>query len=179
MKRRGSKGTGGRGKKAKKDEDEEEGEEEQDNGEEEGAKSEHAPEKTAKAASQEAKEVKSSSQSLDALQTLSSNYNQIQSLDHVLETYKRNQDYVQPLGRLSKERVRIFGINSNLVKVQEARDILDNLKEVIDAGASDQDKIVELSNKFYTYVPNQDQTLPPINNSTLLEDKYTLLKSME
>jgi len=155
LKRKTSKGT--RAKKAKTDNDQDEGDQE-DNNEDVNKSISHSSSSS------------SSTQnppSQDGLSNLSNNYKDIQSQDFSLQTYKRNQEYLQPLGKLTKEQV------------QQGEAVLDKIKQLLDSGDNQDVKIVDLSNQFYTIVPTQDQSLPPIKDKTSLEEKYNLLKSFE
>jgi len=107
-------------------------------------------------------------QSLDPLNAISVNYNAIQSQDIMLDTYKRNQDYIQPLGKLSSKQI------------QEGKAVLDEIKKLLEHNELDKEKCVDLSNQFYTVVPSQDLSrLPCIDKESVLQEKYTVLKAMQ
>jgi len=107
-------------------------------------------------------------QSLDPLNAISDNYNAIQSQDIMLDTYKRNQNYIQPLGKLSSKQI------------QEGKAVLDDIKKLLENNELDKEKCMDLSNQFYTIVPSQDLSrLPCIDKDTVLQEKYTVLKAMQ
>lgn len=75
-------------------------------------------------------------------------------------------EYFQPLGKLKAEQIK------------EGQEVLDKLQQLIDSNSTDEAEYVQLTNQFYTIIPTQDQSLPPINTPELLEEKKRLLQSM-
>jgi len=118
----------------------------------------------------------SQSQSQNGLQTLAHNYSEGQSLDFNLQTYQRNKTYFSPLGKLSAEQIK------------QGYEVLDQLKAKIKEFAKVTEtenkkkldsELLDLSNQFYSIIPSQDLSrLPKLDTEDLLNEKYTLLKSM-
>ncbi len=105
--------------------------------------------------------------SQDALNNLSENYtgaSQDFSMDYV---YRRNLNYFQPLGKLSRQQLK------------QAEDTLKAIQMEL-SEAQNTNRLMELTNQFYTLVPTQDLSkLPVINTPELLQEKFLLLQALK
>jgi len=82
--------------------------------------------------------------------------------------YQRNKEYFQPLGKLKDQRLK------------DARKVLEEIQVILEEEKPDGKKLRDLTNKFYTVIPTQDQSkLPTIDSLVLLREKFLLLKTLE
>jgi hypothetical protein len=105
--------------------------------------------------------------SLDALGHLHENYGGLMSQEVSYQTFQRNKSYFQPLGKLTRQQI------------QEGREVLNKIKQLFDDKVNDKEKLLDLTNQFFTIIPSQEESLPMIDTPVLLQEKFTMLDALE
>jgi hypothetical protein len=111
----------------------------------------------------------SPSPSQDGLTILSKEYEGASLQSQEIENYRRNKDFLQPLGKLSKEELYL------------GLDVLQEIQKLIEKKVEKhEERYTELSNEFYTVIPTQNDRspLPVINTEHLLKEKLKILKAL-
>jgi hypothetical protein len=105
--------------------------------------------------------------SQDGLKEVANNYTDLSSQDFEYEyVYKRNKEYFQPLGKVAKSQMK------------QAEETLNEIELELASTSPNRNRLVQLSNKFYTLVPTQELSRPIIETEEMLREKKVMIEAL-